>query len=324
MNLSTSYMGLSIPSPIIVSSSGLTNSVEKIKAMEANGAGAVVLKSLFEEQIKHESGSLLEGTDYPEAQDYINAYVQDNTLDQYLKLIREAKAAVNIPVIASINCVSADDWTNYAKDLEAAGADGLELNIYIVPTNINEDSSSYEEKYYEIVRRVKAVVSIPIAVKIGQNFTNLPQVVNRLAAFGAAAVVLFNRFYEVDIDTDHQKFGSAAIFSNPASIRQSLRWVGILSDRVKKLELSASTGVHDGDAVVKQLLAGAQTVQVCSVLYQKGVNQLQTITEELKEWMQDNGHETIGSFRASMNYATVKNPSVYERAQFMKYFSSVE
>ena len=323
MDLSTSYMGLSIPSPIIVSSSGLTNSIEKIKAMEEYGAGAVVLKSLFEEQIRYEAGSLLEGTDYPEAQDYVNTYVQDNTLSHYIQLINDAKAAVSIPVIASINCVTADDWTSYAKDIQEAGADAIELNIYIIPTDINEDSFNYEEKYYDIVRQVKSKVSIPIAVKIGQNFTNLPHVVNRLAAFGASAVVLFNRFYEIDIDTEHQKFGSAAIFSTPASIRQSLRWVGILSDRVKKLELSASTGVHDGEAVVKQLLAGAQTVQLCSVLYQKGIGQLRNITEELKEWMEKNGHETIGSFRASMNYSTIDNPSVYERAQFMKYFSSV-
>ncbi len=324
MDLSTTYMGLDIPSPIIVSSSGLTNSVEKIKAMQANGAGAVVLKSLFEEQILHEVGSLLETNKYPEAEDYLRTYVEDNTVANYISLIKKAKAAVSIPVIASINCVSASDWIQYAKTIEEAGADAIELNIYILPTDIEESASNYEEKYYQIVRHVKAKVSIPIAVKIGPNFTNLPQVVNRMAAFGASAIVLFNRFYEIDIDTVHQKFDSAAIFSTPTSIRQSLRWVGILSERVKKLELSASTGVHDGEAVVKQLLAGAQTVQVCSVLYQKGIGELRNMTENLKEWMKQHGHETIGSFRASMNYSTINNPSVYERAQFMKYFSGVE
>lgn len=324
MKLSTSYMGLSLKSPIIVSSSGLTSSVEKIQQVANSGAGAVVLKSLFEEQIQHEVGHLLTNNDYPEAEDYLANYVKSNTLEAYLKLISEAKASVDIPVIASINCVSDTDWTSFATDIEKAGADALELNIHIVPTSIDGDFGEYEEKYFSIVRKVKATVTIPIAVKIGMQFTNLPKMVDLLSANGASAVVLFNRFFELDIDTSSLEFCASPVFSTPDNMRNSLRWVGILSDRVKRLELSASTGVHDGNAVVKQILAGAQTVYICSVLYEKGIEELEKITEELKVWMQKNGHESIDSFRASMNYSTIKDPSVYERAQFMKYFSSVE
>lgn len=325
INLKTSYLGLSLKNPIIVSSSGLTNSIEKLKNIEENGAGAVVLKSLFEEQINYEAGHLIsKSDDYPEAEDYIRNYVKSNSVEAYLKLIEDAKRNLSIPVFASINCVSATDWTSFAKQIEEAGADALELNIYILPTDKNESSSDMEQTYYDIVEKVKKKINIPLVVKLGYNFTNLINVINRLSTMGVAAVVLFNRFYEPDIDIDNFHLISSEIFSSSSDLRLSLRWVAIVADKIKNLEISASTGIHDGKATIKQLLAGAQTVQVCSTLYINGNKQIKNILNEIEIWMEKFDYNQIEDFRSKMSYNNIKNPAAYQRAQFMKYFSSVD
>ncbi|MCF8372542.1 MAG: dihydroorotate dehydrogenase-like protein [Bacteroidales bacterium] len=325
IRLETSYLGLKLKNPVIVSSSGLTNSVEKIKQIEKAGAGAVVLKSLFEEQINHEAGRMIgQSNDYPEAEDYISAYTKSNSVGQYLELIEGAKKETNIPIIASINCVSADDWTGFAKQIQDAGADALELNIHIVPVDVNRDSQEIEQVYYTIVETVKERISIPIVVKIGYHFSNLNQVVNGLFFRKVKGVVLFNRFYQPDIDIEKLDFTSSEVFSSPADIRNSLRWVGIISDKVKNIEVSASTGIHDGAAAVKFLLAGAQTVQVCSVLYKKGIEHVSQIIEDITAWMESKKYNTIDEFRGKMNYSSKGNHAIYERAQFMKYFSNYE
>jgi len=323
-NLETSYMGLKLKNPIIVSSSGLTNSVEKIKLLEEKNAGAVVLKSLFEEQINFEAGDLLRYNDFPGAEDYILTYSKNNSVEEYLKLIREAKRAVSIPIIASINCVSAADWSQFAKRVEEAGADAIELNIYLFPNKKDISAEELENKYYAIVRKVKSLIKIPLAVKIGSHFTNLPAFVEQLAANGASAVVLFNRFYEPDIDIQEMKITSSEIYSNPISIRNSLRWTGIISESVNGIQISASTGIHSGEAVVKQLLAGATTVQICSVIYKNGTSEINKILNDLTDWMTQKNFKTIKDFRGKMSSKSIANPSVYERAQFMKYFSNVE
>lgn len=323
-NLQTSYLGLKLRNPLIVSSSALTNSVEKIKILEEKGAGAVVLKSLFEEQINYETSSLLKHNKYPEAGDYILNYAKDNTLSEYLTLLKDAKKEVSIPVIASINCVSVIDWTGFAKDFEEAGADAIELNIHIVVSDKDISSANVEQKYLDIIQKVRQKTKIPIAAKIGYHFSNIGNIVDRIYAYGANGVVLFNRFYEPDIDIDNMKFTSSEIFSNPSDIRHSLRWVGILSDLIPNVEISASTGVHDGKAAIKMLLAGAQTVQVCSTLYKNGIDELSKIIQEVSDWMDDKNYESVAAFRGIMSYKDIKNPSIYERAQFMKYFSSVE
>jgi len=323
-NLETSYMGLKLKNPIIVSSSGLTNSVEKIKLLEEKNAGAVVLKSLFEEQINFEAGDLLRYNDFPGAEDYILTYSKNNSVEEYLKLIREAKRAVSIPIIASINCVSAADWSQFAKRVEEAGADAIELNIYLFPNKKDISAEELENKYYAIVRKVKSLIKIPLAVKIGSNFTNLPAFVEQLAANGASAVVLFNRFYEPDIDIQEMKITSSEVFSNPTNIRNSLRWVGLISESVNGIQISASTGIHSGEAVVKQLLAGATTVQICSVIYKNGTSEINKILNDLTDWMTQKNFKTIKDFRGKMSSKSIANPSVYERAQFMKYFSNVE
>lgn len=323
-NLETSYMGLKLKNPIIVSSSGLTNSVEKIKLLEEKNAGAVVLKSLFEEQINFEAGDLLRYNDFPGAEDYILTYSKNNSVEEYLKLIREAKRAVSIPIIASLNCISATDWSQFATRVEEAGADAIELNIYLFPNKKDISAEELENKYYAIVRKVKSLIKIPIAVKIGSQFTNLPAFVEQLSANGASAVVLFNRFYEPDIDIQEMKITSSEVFSNPTNIRNSLRWVGIISESVNGIQISASTGIHSGEAVVKQLLAGATTVQICSVIYKNGTSEINKILNDLTDWMTQKNFKTIKDFRGKMSSKSIANPSVYERAQFMKYFSNVE
>lgn len=325
VNLETKYLGLDLKNPIIVSSSGLTNSVEKIKKIEEMGAGAVVLKSLFEEQINYEAGSLMNDDEsYPEAMDYIANYVKNSSVDKYIELIAEAKKAVNIPVIASINCVTASDWTNFAKRIEEAGADALELNIYIVALNKNMTSADYEQIYYDIVEEVSKKISIPIAVKMSYHFTNFVNIIDRMSVTGASGVVLFNRFYQPDIDIDKLQVTSADVFSTPSDIRHSLRWVAIVSDKVRKIDISASTGVHDGEAAIKMLLSGATTVQVCSVLYEKGVEHVKTILADIENWMNKKGYKEINDFRAKMSARKLTNPARYQRAQFMRYFSDHE
>ncbi len=326
-NLETKYLGLNLKNPIVVSSSGLTNSVEKIGKLVEAGAGAVVLKSLFEEQINHEINSVIykgEGLDYPEALDYVKGYTRDNSVSEYLKLIKETKAKYDIPVIASINCYSADEWVDFAQQIEASGADALELNVFIINTDKNSDASEYEKIYYDVLQNVSQIISIPVSIKLGLYFSNLVSVINKLSVSGAKGVVMFNRFYEPDIDINKLSLTSAEVFSSPADMRRTLRWVAIVSEKIKNIDISASTGVHNGDGVIKQLLAGATTVQVCSAIYKGGPQVLTEMVQKLESWMVEKGFKSVEEFRGSMNYGKIGDPHVYERAQFMKYFSSHE
>jgi dihydroorotate dehydrogenase (fumarate) len=323
IDLATTYAGLTLKSPLIVSSSGLTSSIERIKKMALAGAGAVVLKSLFEEQILHEVVAMSAGSDYPEAGDYLKTYARDNSLESYLSLIRGAKKMVGIPVIASINCVKVDEWIDFAKQIEQAGADALELNIYFLPINKHKDPRDYETAYLDLVSKVREKTSLPVMVKLGSGFSNITWMVQQLYQRGAAAVVLFNRFYTPDINTEDMSFGSSEVLSAPADLRNSLRWIGIVSSQVKEIDLAASTGVHSGMAAVKQILAGATAVQVCSVLYRNGIDYLRDMIQEMKKWMEKNKYDSPADFRGKMNYSHLKDPSVYERAQFIKYFSQM-
>ncbi|MCD4833930.1 MAG: dihydroorotate dehydrogenase-like protein [Bacteroidales bacterium] len=319
--LETTYLGLKLRNPVIVGSSGLTSSIDKIKKIEEKGAGAIVLKSIFEEQIKFEAGRLANGSDSPEAWDYVNYYVKNNTVQQYLDLIKKAKQEVKIPVIASINCVSSKEWTGFAKSIEEAGADAIEINVFVLPNDRNATAEKYENIYFELAEKLKSTLKIPFAFKLGSHFTNLVGFIQKLNVPG---VVLFNRFYAPDIDIDNMKFTTSEVFSSPADIRNSLRWVGIISSKISDLDIAASTGVHDGKAVVKQILAGANAVQVCSTLYKNGIDHLESIIKEIEDWMSKHGYNNINEFRGKMSYAKIDDPLVYERSQFMKYFSSVQ
>jgi dihydroorotate dehydrogenase (fumarate) len=323
-NLTTTYLGLTLQNPVIISSSGLTSSVDRIKRLEQLGAGAVVLKSLFEEQIQHEAGLFIDKSDYPEAFDYIRQYTKSNSLEEYLKLIENAKQTVKIPVIASINCISASEWVSFAGKIQQAGADALELNVFFVPVEKEISSEKYEQLYYEIVAKVRENTTIPVAVKIGMHFTNLVRIINNIYFRGAQGVVLFNRFYAPDIDINQMKITTAEVFSSPSDISHALRWVGIISDKIEKIDIAASTGVHDGKAVIKQILAGAKAVQVCSVLYKKGIEYLPSIIKEVEKWMDQHKYKTINDIRGKLNYRNIPDPAMYERSQFMKYFSNYQ
>jgi dihydroorotate dehydrogenase (fumarate) len=320
--LKTHYAGLDLRNPIIVSSSGLTDSVEKIQKLEKAGAGAVVLKSLFEEQILFEAGHISDSSDYPEAEDYIRNYTRNNSVDKYLDLIEGARAAVDIPVIASINCVSDLDWIEFARKVEEAGASALELNVYFLPASRDATSQIYENLYLNIVEKVRDMVYFPLMIKLGPYFTNLVNMADLLYHRGVNGVVLFNRFYSPDIQLKEMKMTTSEVFSSPADLRLSLRWVAIVSAMVKDIHIAASTGIHDGEGAIKQILAGARATQVCSAIYKKGAAHITTMLKELTTWMDKQGHGDIEAFRGQMDYKSLKDPQVYERSQFMKYFSS--
>jgi dihydroorotate dehydrogenase (fumarate) len=323
IDLSVTYAGLHLESPIIVSSSGLTSTLSRIKKIEEAGAGAVVLKSLFEEQIQYEIGNMETAGDYPEAADYLRTYARENSVNNYLDLIKSAKETVDIPIIASVNCFSSNEWVDFTTQIQEAGADAIELNIFYLANKKNKDPRSYENVYLDIVTEVTKKVSIPVIVKLGMHFTNLTWMVHELSNRGAAAVVLFNRFYAPDINPNDLTMGSAEVLSSPADIHHSLRWVGIMSSEVPQIDISSSTGVHSGMGAVKQLLAGAEAVQVCSVLYRNGVEYLSEIIGEIKSWMEKKQYNSISEFRGKMSYSNIKDPAVYERAQFIKYFSKL-
>ncbi len=321
-NLSTSFAGLKLRNPFIISSSGITSSLDKIRKLDSLGAGAIVLKSLFEEQISHETIKNLDGSDYPEALDYVKAYTRENSLSEYLDLIRDAKRAVHIPIIASINCVSATEWMDFASKIQEAGADALELNVFFLPVNKGKTSIDYEKIYYDLLEGIMKKISIPVIIKLGSHFTNLTYLVNQLYFRKADGVVLFNRFYEPDINIAEMKMTSSEVFSSPADIRNSLRWVGIISSEIPMIDIAASTGIHSGDAAIKQVLAGAKAVQVCSVLYKNGIEFLPKLIDRFEFWMLEHNYKTVEEFRGKMNYSNIGDPGLYERAQFMKYFSS--
>lgn len=325
-DFATNYMGLSLKNPIIAGSSGLTNSVKQIKQLEEAGVGAVVLKSLFEEQILIDTDSVMnagnEQNTYPEAEEYIRNYTRMNTISKYLELIKEAKQAVDIPVIASINCMSASDWSDFAKDMEDAGADAIELNIYELPIDRNVSADSYDKKYFDIVRMVKRKIKIPVAVKIGSNFSNPIRVVDQLHANGASSVVLFNKFYTPDFDLDKLEFKSAEVMSTPLDIYPGLRWTGIIKGKLPKAQIAASTGIHNGEGVIKQLLAGAQVTQICSTLYLNGFGIVKGMLDELDAFMRKWSFDKVEDFRGRMSYRNIDSPAIYERSQFMKYYSN--
>ncbi|MEE4255741.1 MAG: dihydroorotate dehydrogenase-like protein [Bacteroidales bacterium] len=326
-NLSTSYMGFNLKNPIIVGSSGLTNSVENIVEIERSGAAAVVLKSLFEEQINHMIAKTMHSNNgnfsYPEADDYITNYTRDNDIDNYIKLIRGAKEAVQIPVIASINCISSADWVSFAGKIEAAGADGLELNIFILPSDPKRDAAQNEAVYFEIIEKVKKEVTIPVAIKISSYFSGLANFTLKLSWTGINGMVLFNRFFSPDIDIDNFKVTATNVFSSPEELAMSLRWVAMLSSRLH-CDVAASTGIHDGKAVIKQLLAGAKAVQIASILYKKDFSVIGNMLKDLESWMDKHGFESLDPVIGKMSIKEVENPAAFERVQFMKHFSGIE
>lgn len=320
--MKTQYAGLTLRNPLIVGSSGLTNNAERNKEFEKAGAGAIVLKSLFEEQIEMQSDTLMQESDYPEAADYIRSYVKANQVNDYLNLIKNTKEVCSIPVIASINCYKADVWIDFAHQIELAGADALELNVFFLETDIDGDPNEIRDLYVNIIRKVKETVSIPVIMKIGKNFNNIPALVNTLRVNGADAVVLFNRFYQPDIDINNMQIVSGNVFSNHSDLSDTIRWTAIVAGKIPEIDIACSTGVHDWEDVIKCLLAGATAVQMCSALYTHGAEIIPQVLTCMEEWMHQARYRSIDEFRGKLNYANIPNPALYERSQFMKYFSN--
>ena len=322
-NLNVKYLGLDLKNPIIAGSSGLTNSIENLKAIEAAGAGAVVLKSIFEEEIylefAHEFSKLGPMDNNLEFLDYYDYQIKKDNLKRYLTLIREAKKELSIPVIASINCVSSQEWGFFAKKVEDAGADAIELNMFILPTNLSQTSQDNESLYFDIVSRIASKVNIPLSLKISSYFSNLGGIIRDLSFSEVKGLVLFNKYYSPDVDFEHQKIISSDILSHNSDYKLSLRWIGMMANRVNS-DLSASTGVHDWQTVVKLLLVGATTVQVVSALYRDGFPVISGMIQNLEKWMDSNNYSSIADFRGKLSMDNSTNLAEFERVQFMRNF----
>ncbi len=321
-DLQTTFAGLKLRNPIIISSSGLTNTAVKNEKLEAAGAGAIVLKSLFEEQITIEADRLRNPSYYPEGSDYLVEYIRNHALSEYLELIKESKKVCTIPVIASINCYRDSEWVDFAKQIEQAGADALEINILALQTDLQYAYGSFEQRHIDILRHVKQTVSIPVIMKLGSNLTNPIALIDQLHANGAGAVVLFNRFYQPDIDIEKMEQTSGNVFSNVDDLSLSLRWVSIASSLVTKIDYAASGGIHKPEDMVKAILAGASAVEICSVIYQNTSAFIGESNRFTKSWMQRKGFKHISQFKGLLNAKDIEGINVWERTQFLKYFSN--
>ncbi len=317
-NLTTTFAGLTLRNPIIISSSGLTNTAEKCHTWEDAGAGAIVLKSIFEEQIQQEYDHWKEYGN-AEGNDYLQTYLRSHSLTEHIALTKEAKNQCNIPIIASINCTTQASWVECAHIFEESGADALELNIMDTQTDINYEFGSYEMKYIDILAQIKKHTTLPVILKLGTNLTNPTALINQLYANGAAAVVLFNRPYRPDINIDNLTIISGEIWTRASDIGESLRWVGISSPQIPHLDYVISGGVHDGWAVIKSILAGASAVEICTTLYWHGPQRIQTMLQQIEEWMDAHQYKDLPSFKGLLGKADTK---LYERTQFMRYFSN--
>ena len=323
IDLSTSYMGLKLKNPIIVGSSGLTETVESIMNIEKHGAAAVVLKSLFEEQILMDIDSQRMNNifdSYSDVENYVGYYTKQHKINSYLKLIKESKEKTSFPIIASINCDSDGEWVDFAKKIEEAGADGIELNILILPSDTEKTGQEIEQVYFDIIKSVKAVTKLPVAVKMSYYFSGFANFAKRLSETGIESMVFFNRFFSPDIDITSKKVGSGNVFSTPDENSMVLRWTGILANTLK-CDIAATTGIHDGEGVIKNIMAGANAVQIVTALYQNGIGDIAIILQEIEKLLENNNFNSIEEIIGIANKETINNPQAYQRAQFMKYFS---
>ncbi len=320
-NLTTKYLGLDLKNPIIVGASEITNSVESIKKYK--NAGAIVLKSLFEEQIlmdiNSERVNNIAGT-YDHIENYIGYYLKKHTVTNYLNLIKESKQAVDIPIIASINCFDDNEWIDFATKIQAAGADALEVNLFIMPANIETTGRDLEQRYINIIEKLLKVVDIPVSIKLSNYFSGLANFLVKLSKLDIKGLVLFNKFYSPKIDIDNEKIVSGINKTTSNDNANVLRWLGILSDKVE-CDLSASTGIHTAEDVIGNLLVGATTTQMVSAFMINGEKHLDKTLSELESWMVSKNYTTIDEFRGKLNQKNIKNPMMLERSQFMRYFT---
>jgi len=323
MNLKTTYMGLKLRTPLVVSASPLSEDIGNLKRMEDAGAAAVVLHSLFEEQIRYERYELhwstTQGTEsYPEALSYFpDPHELSIGPEAYLKHIARAKETVTIPIIASLNGSTPSGWTSFAKQIQQAGADALELNIYNIPTDLKLSGAELEHQYIEVVRSVRAEVSIPLAVKVSPFFTNFANMAKRFAENGANGLVLFNRFYQPDIELESLEVVPNVFYSTPMAMRLPLRWIAILYDRLGA-SLAATSGIHRGTDALKMLMAGADVTMLCSVLMRHGIDRLRVIEEEMVNWLREHEYESVEQLKGSLSHKNCPDANAFERAQYMR------
>lgn len=322
MDLTTTYLGLNLRTPLVPSASPLSQELGNIRRMEDAGASAIVLYSLFEEQLVREGFELhhhlTHGTEsyaealtfFPEPESF------EHGPENYLNHIRQSKEAVEIPIIASLNGDSTGGWTNCARQIEQAGADALELNIYYIPTDPALTSTQVEQTYLDILQLVKSVVTIPVAVKLSPYFSSFANMAGRLADAGANGLVLFNRFYQPDIDLEHLEVRTNVLLSRRQSLRLPMRWIAILYGRIAA-DLAATSGIHTAEDALKMLMAGASVTQLCSVLLERGIDQISVIERGMREWMEDHEYESVQQMRGSMSQQHCADPSAFERAQYM-------
>ena len=330
MDLTTKYLGLKLKNPIVPSASPLSTSVDTVKEMEDKGASAVVMYSLFEEQIEHEANAvdsfLMQGTDsFAEALSYFPQPEEFHNKDaeEYLEQVRALKSAVSIPVIGSLNGVSAGGWLDYAKQIEQAGADALELNIYYIPTDPSKTSADIEKMYVDDLKTVKGKVGIPVSVKLSPYFSATANMAKQLDDAGADGLVLFNRFYQPDLDLDELEVKADLELSRPYDQRLSLRWLAILKPFVKA-SLAATSGIHDAQGVLKSVMVGADVAMIASTLIQNGVGRIETILNDMEQWMETKEYASIEQMKGSMSYSAVAEPAAYERANYMKVLQSIK
>ena len=327
MDITTEYLGLKLSSPIVPSAGPLSHDIKNIKLMEDSGAGAVVIYSIFEEQIEQEELEFYHHTtdsseSNAEAQTYFPAMSFFKTgPDEYLEHIQKAKKAVSIPVIASLNGKSLGGWIEYAKKIEQAGADALELNIYRLAADISKSGAEIEQSYIDIVKEVKKTIKIPIAVKIGPFFSSIAWMANQLDKAGANGLVLFNRFYQPDIDLEKLEVVPNVLLSTPVAMRLPLRWIAILYNRINA-DLAATTGIFTEKDVLKMIMAGAKVTQMLSCLLKFGINHISEVNTQLKHWMEVNEYESLTQMRGSMSYMNAADPAQFERANYMKVLNS--
>jgi dihydroorotate dehydrogenase (fumarate) len=325
MDLSTKYLGLSLNNPIVVASCGLTKTVDQIKKCEEAGAGAVVMKSLFEEQIREMSSGLDESVAmHTEALDYIRAEI-DMQLGprEYIETITNAKKAVGIPVIASVNCYTSKWWTSYAQQIEAAGADALELNIFVMPFNFETSGYNLENVYIEILQAVKELISIPVSLKLSPYFSSFGNLAEKLDNQGADGLVLFNRFVHPEIDIHKIRSSVKPSFNDPVGFYNTLRWIALLSGKLK-LDIAASGNIRHDHDMIKQLLAGATVIQVASVLYKEGLGRIAEMLNGMKDWMKEKKFNSLADFRGKLNQENDPKSEAFIRAQYLKSIAGVD
>lgn len=324
-DLSTHYLGLKLKNPIVAASSGLTKDISGIRKLAENNIGAIVLKSLFEEQILFDANQTLDKnlTQYTEATEYVSNYIKDNTIGDYLSLIENAKKETDVPIIASINCISSSEWVSFASKIESAGADALELNVSMLPFDEDATCDENEKIYFQIIEEIKRSINIPLSLKMGYYSSGLAKLLKRISWTGdVEGITLFNRYYSPDIDINELKISASNIFSSPSDITLPLRWTALLSGDLE-CDIAATTGIHSGEGVIKMLLAGATVVHVASALYKHGPSHIMSMLQELEQWMQKNNYSSIDDFKGKMSQA-VTGLKHFERVQFMKYYSGHE